>query len=113
VRERGVEPPRLAALEPKDSLSAHEDTPEPKNQGLDAAGSLEKHEGLALAHPSVQLVDAVETALAGALQAAAVAGQWSVVAQLAKELEARRDDTAAGPGCNVVSLRARRDGGKP
>jgi hypothetical protein len=34
--------------------------------------------------------DAVEAALAGALSAAAVAGRFDVVAQLARELEARR-----------------------
>jgi hypothetical protein len=34
--------------------------------------------------------DAVEVALADALKGAATAGQWAVVSQLAKELEARR-----------------------
>jgi hypothetical protein len=42
----------------------------------------------------------VEEALARALREASVAGRWDVVAQLARELEARRD---AKPG-NVVSL---------
>jgi hypothetical protein len=35
-------------------------------------------------------LDAVETALALALEGAAKAGEWSTVAQLARELEARR-----------------------
>ena len=51
---------------------------------------------------SVSAVD-VEEALAGALTAASAAGQWDVVAQLAKELEARR---LARSG-NVVALVAK------
>ena len=47
--------------------------------------------------------DVVEAALALALTKAAAAGRFDVVAQLAKELEARR--TAAS---NVVSISARR-----
>lgn len=49
-------------------------------------------------------LDAVEAALAGALTEAARAGRFDVVAQLAKEIEARR--LAHEP--NVVSIRARR-----
>jgi hypothetical protein len=50
--------------------------------------------------------DAVEAALAGALKGATDAGRWDVVAQLARELEARRTARAG----NVVPLdgRARR-----
>jgi len=49
-----------------------------------------------------------ETALAEALQRAAEARQWDVVAQLARELEARRSACFAG---NVVPLdRAKRKG---
>jgi hypothetical protein len=44
--------------------------------------------------------DPVESALADALRGAAVAGRWDVVAQLARELEARR--LAQEP--NVVTL---------
>jgi hypothetical protein len=52
--------------------------------------------------------DAVETALASALAAAAVAGRFDVVAQLARELEARRHARAG----NIVLLDdARRKGG--
>jgi hypothetical protein len=49
--------------------------------------------------------DAVEDALAKALEAATVAGRWDVVGQLARELESRR---AARAGGNVVDLKARR-----
>ncbi len=49
--------------------------------------------------------DVVEAALAKAMEAAAAAGRFDVVAQLARELEARR---LAGMG-NVHTLRPKRD----
>ena len=39
---------------------------------------------------TVTIVDPVEAALATALEGATAAGEWSTVAQLARELEARR-----------------------
>jgi hypothetical protein len=54
---------------------------------------------------SLDAPDAVEAALAAALSRAAAAGRFDVVAQLAKELEARR---LARMG-NVHALEARRD----
>jgi len=58
------------------------------------------------AYDSTAPVDAVEVALAAALTKAAVAGRFDVVAQLARELEARRK---AHETCNVVALaRAKR-----
>ena len=56
---------------------------------------------------SASAVD-IEEAIAGALTAASAAGQWDVVAQLAKELEARRLARAG----NVVALGARKHGGR-
>ena len=56
----------------------------------------------------MQAGDVVESALASALTAAATAGRFDVVAQLAKELEARRLARSA----NVVDLGARRERGK-
>ncbi|MBI3206663.1 MAG: hypothetical protein HYZ29_34320 [Myxococcales bacterium] len=50
--------------------------------------------------------DAVEKALLVALEAATVASRWNDVAQLARELEARRRATAAT--VDLVSVRARR-----
>lgn len=47
------------------------------------------------------ILDAVETALAKGLEGATAAGRWDVVAQLARELEARR---AARSGGKVVPL---------
>jgi hypothetical protein len=47
--------------------------------------------------------DPIEAALAEALRAATAAGQWTVVAQLARELEARREARAG-----VVQLHAER-----
>ena len=44
--------------------------------------------------------EAVEDALAKALEGATTAGRWDVVAQLARELEARRAHRAS----NVVQL---------
>lgn len=63
-------------------------------------------------HPkpeSTSVVDAVEAALAVALVEATAAERWDVVAQLARELEARRFARAA----NVVMLdvERRREGG--
>ena len=46
-------------------------------------------------------IDAVEAALAAALEGARRAGEWGVVAQLAMELKARRE---ARSGDNVVAL---------
>jgi hypothetical protein len=54
-------------------------------------------------------VDAVQDALARALEGATAAGKWDVVSQLARELEARR---LAGDGGKVVQLDARRRGGR-
>jgi hypothetical protein len=48
-------------------------------------------------------LDVVEAALAEALRGATAAGQWTVVAQLARELEARREARAG-----VVALDAER-----
>jgi len=53
--------------------------------------------------------DAIESALAKAIEGATVAGKFDVVAELCRELEARRL-TRAG---NVVRLDARRKGGAP
>lgn len=50
------------------------------------------------------VADAVETALAAGLRLAAQAGQWQAVAQLAKELEARR---LARESSKVVAISSR------
>jgi len=52
--------------------------------------------------------DVVEAALAAALGQAAAAQQWAIVAQLGKELEARRPASAG----NVVALPAKREGSR-
>jgi hypothetical protein len=49
----------------------------------------------------VPIGDPVEVALAAALDGAAKAGRWDVVARLARELEARR---GAGEASNVVRI---------
>lgn len=56
--------------------------------------------------PAFGPADGVERALAVALERAAMAGRFDVVAQLARELEARR--LASSP--NVVALPAKRPG---
>lgn len=50
------------------------------------------------------VVDVVEAALAGAIGKATAAGEWTIVAQLARELEARRIARAAS---NVVAFARR------
>ncbi len=56
-------------------------------------------------------VDVVEAALAEALTRASEAGQWAVVSQLARELDARRKAHAAA---NIVHIDGhRRTRGKP
>ena len=51
----------------------------------------------------IQSVDAVEQALAKALEAATAAGEWSAVIELARQLEARRQARA-----DVIDLQAQR-----
>jgi hypothetical protein len=59
--------------------------------------------------PVPTTVDEVEAALAKAIEGAAAAGRFDVVAQLAKELEARRLARAG----NVFSLSSRRGTAPP
>jgi hypothetical protein len=56
-----------------------------------------------------ELVGVVESALARALEAAAAAGKWEVVGQLAAELAARRQGRDGGSG-QVVPLRPEKPG---
>jgi hypothetical protein len=53
----------------------------------------------------LQSASTLEDRLAGALERAAAVGQWDVVAQLARELEARR---LAGAGVVKLEDRAKR-----
>jgi hypothetical protein len=108
VRETGVEPARLAALEPKDSLGAHEDTKQQNVPRLDTPACNETREAGGLAHPPVPSVDPVEAALASGLAAAAAAGQWTTVCQLARELEARREKGSPNGGAQVLPLLPRK-----
>jgi hypothetical protein len=52
--------------------------------------------------------DAVEVALAGAITAAVSAGQWEVVSQLGRELEARRKARATTVDLDIERARRRR-----
>jgi len=61
--------------------------------------------GADVATSALVLADTVDAAVAAGLDAAARAGHWTVVAQLAKELEARR---VARAGAVVVDLEAAR-----
>jgi hypothetical protein len=54
---------------------------------------------------SLDQPDAVEAALANALQAATAAGRWDVVGELARQLDARR---AAAAAPNVIPIKRRR-----
>lgn len=55
------------------------------------------------ADDSLELGGVVETALAGALTAAAQDGQWELVGRLAAELEARRTARTVGSGAGAVA----------
>jgi hypothetical protein len=126
VHEAGVEPASLSALEPKD---AHPDSdscqPRESTSIEDTARDGSEPFGapccdsLAIETPARQTIegqspqppaDPVEAALAGALQAAATAGDMSALALVAGELRARR---LAREG--VADLQAARDkrGGRP
>jgi hypothetical protein len=54
-------------------------------------------------------IDPVEAALAKALEGATAAGEWSTVAQLARELEERRK--ARAEVVDLATVRARKNGG--
>ena len=54
--------------------------------------------------------DPIDLALAGALTAATAAGQWQVVAQLANELQARREAREAPGVVSLARARANRAG---
>jgi hypothetical protein len=54
--------------------------------------------------------DVVEAALASALDRASAAGEWSIVATLAREFEARRGARAGASTGNVIDLSKRRRG---
>ena len=58
---------------------------------------------------SPRAVDAVEAALAEALCRASAAGEWAVVAQLARELEARRGARSAANVVRIDSVKRDRD----
>ncbi len=105
---RGVEPLRLAAVEPKDEPDEGDHV---IPQDFAAFGGDEARDGAAGGNApprSAAASDPVEAALAKALTDASTAGRFDVVAQLAKELEARRLARLS----NVVTLdqAARRKG---
>ncbi len=97
VHGKGVEPLRLAAAEPKAWL-AFEDSPgiEETSPGGDPSGpeiwGAGPGVGQSWGNPDARETgeDQVEAALARALDRASEAGRFDVVAQLARELEARR-----------------------
>jgi hypothetical protein len=56
-------------------------------------------------------LDPVEQALADGIRGATAAGQWTVVAALARELEARRLARQSPEVVSIAKARAKRDGG--
>jgi hypothetical protein len=54
--------------------------------------------------PADALVGVVETALARALELAARAGRWELVGQLARELEARRQNRHGRSAAEVLAI---------
>jgi len=83
--------------EPSDTVTTRKDSPRPDETGGDPDGQCQS-EG-----QSAKRSDPVEEALADALRGATAAGQWDTVAQLARELQARREARAG-----VVDLAAAR-----
>jgi hypothetical protein len=79
-----------------------------QNKGESRVGPSETAERAAT-RPSVETLSAptVEDALAQALAGATAAGQWAVVAQLARELEARRLEAA---GVQSITSKVRSQG---
>lgn len=63
------------------------------------------------ATPERDSADVVEHALAEALHAAASAGQWEVVSQLARELEARREGVQGQRGAVQLAAVRKLDAG--
>ena len=93
VHGKGVEPIRLAAAEPKADREPQENAAIDENRGSDDPRSREIDRvrtggGQSVGNQSP--ADVVEEGLAKAIAKAAVAGRFDVVAQLARELEARR-----------------------
>lgn len=86
-------------------------------QGLDDAGSDANERsgpgglGQTSALDAAGEPDAIERALADALTRASAAGEWSTVAQLARELEARRVARSAPEVVSIAAARAKRGGG--
>ncbi len=107
VHGRGLEPPCLAAAEPKafhavtggSVGSTSSDNLHDEDDGREQDG--------AAPPPSSVYVDPIEAALVRALEAAATAGRFDVVAALAKELEARRL-VRAGNGVDIGARRPKR-----
>jgi hypothetical protein len=86
-------------LEPEPTVSDRSIDPSDESKLNDPPSELEH---------GPELGNVVETALAAALEAAAAAGQWTLVGQLATELAERRTRReTSGPG-TVVALRAKR-----
>jgi hypothetical protein len=103
----GFEP----SLAPSPIHNTHEnkaflDTSEPADSVSNTAKSA--IDGQAFTESNVS-IDPVEAALAKALEGATAAGQWSTVAQLARELEERRK--AHADVVSLATVRARKFGG--
>ena len=110
MHEGGLEPPSLAAPEPKAPTGAATDPSPVRSHEAAPADGHGSHapEALAATSPPVQ-GDPVEAALAVALDRASAAGEWGAVAQLARELEARRTAPVA-PVVDLAKARGRRRG---
>jgi len=98
VEQRGIEPSESAEFTAIRVDSRTNDPPR---------GDVSARELVAFGPPDLE-APTVENALAGALARASAAGRWDIVAQLARELEARRL-RAAGVG-SLVDEPGRRPG---
>lgn len=105
--ERGARagaPSTPQAPEPKGGLGRQEEAGSAGVAGVSAGTCSDLHDGSGercKGEPGTDGVDAVEVALARAIERASAAGRWDVVAELARELEERRRSQQAP---NVVRL---------
>jgi len=113
VAPPGLEPGHLSAKDFKGErpISTHEYAGKThSDERQDAHSDIERPS----AGPTSGHTDAVELALADALQRASVAGAWGTVERLASELEARRKERTSAAGlADVVTLNSARRTERP
>jgi hypothetical protein len=110
VGRQGLEPWTYGLKErPEHNANAHDSG---KQAGSDTRDDTNEHRSSPEGAPGELRIDPVEEALTKALEGATAAGQWTVVAQLARELEARRLARQSSAVVSMDAARAKRNGGR-